>query len=244
MDLGRMIEQELRLRELEAPSGLPIQQTIERLKNQHALYFDTFYQTPVAIAHIGRDWTWRRMNAACLRLFGSSRESLTRTKLPELLDETGTQRAAASCERPRKTRITAWLDCDGNHAAAPLTGARRVRACRSHCSVNAKSATTSFYSSFTTPTLSNRKNLRAMRVKLNFNRPRNRPREDLRKSYGQLAETAHQLVTTRVDLRAIADNLPVLVAYVDSERRFRFANSTYRDWFGLDSEGILGTPHA
>jgi len=34
--------------------------------------------------------------------------------------------------------------------------------------------------------------------------------------------------------------LPVLVAYIDSERRFRFANSIYRDWFGLDPEAILG----
>jgi len=53
-------------------------------------------------------------------------------------------------------------------------------------------------------------------------------------------DTAQQLVSNRFDLRAFADNLPVLVAYIDSERRFRFANSIYRDWFGLDPEAILG----
>ncbi|MFM0258082.1 diguanylate cyclase domain-containing protein [Paraburkholderia sediminicola] len=41
-------------------------------------------------------------------------------------------------------------------------------------------------------------------------------------------------------MRAIADNLPVLVAYVDGERRFQFANSTYREWLGLDPEEIAG----
>jgi PAS domain S-box-containing protein len=35
-------------------------------------------------------------------------------------------------------------------------------------------------------------------------------------------------------------NLPVLVAYVDGERRFQFANSTYREWPGLDPEEIVG----
>jgi diguanylate cyclase (GGDEF)-like protein/PAS domain S-box-containing protein len=64
--------------------------------------------------------------------------------------------------------------------------------------------------------------------------------EDLRQSVGQLADTEHRLADTRVDLRAIADNMPALVAYIDSERRYRFANSTYRDWFGLDPEAILG----
>ena len=109
MDLGRMIEHELRLRELEERSGLPIQQIIERLRNQHALYFDTFYQAPVAIAHIGRDWTWRRMNAACVRLFGNSRESLTRTTLPELLDETernALQHALNALDEPYHAGVT------------------------------------------------------------------------------------------------------------------------------------------
>ncbi|HMC44957.1 MAG TPA: EAL domain-containing protein, partial [Caballeronia sp.] len=109
MDLGRMIEHELRLRELEEPSGLPIQQIIERLRNQHALYFDTFYQAPVAIAHIGRDWTWRRMNAACVKLFGNSRESLTMTTLPELLDETernALQQAVNALDEPYHAGVT------------------------------------------------------------------------------------------------------------------------------------------
>ncbi|HEY2605129.1 MAG TPA: hypothetical protein VGJ10_03805 [Paraburkholderia sp.] len=35
-----------------------------------------------------------------------------------------------------------------------------------------------------------------------------------------------QLGPTRADLRAIADNLAILIAYVDRERLFQFANRT------------------
>src|SRR3954469_21689003 len=34
-------------------------------------------------------------------------------------------------------------------------------------------------------------------------------------------------------LRIITDNVPALVAYVDSERRYGFNNRAYEDWFGL-----------
>jgi PAS domain S-box-containing protein len=64
--------------------------------------------------------------------------------------------------------------------------------------------------------------------------------EVLRRAHEQLTNAERQLEAMRVDLRAIADNLPVLVAYVDGERRFRFANSTYREWMGLDPEEIVG----
>jgi len=238
MDLGRMIEHELRLRELEAPSGLPIQQTIERLKNQHALYFDTFYQTPVAIAHIGRDWTWRRMNAACLRLFGSSRESLTRTKLPELLDETernALQQAVNDLGKPYHAGSTV-MEITLRLPDGRQKGARVQIALQRERQVRDDELLFVFHDTHAEQQEKSARDAREAELQ----QAAQSASEDLRKSYGQLAETAHQLVTTRVDLRAIADNLPVLVAYVDSERRFRFANSTYRDWFGLDSEAILG----
>ncbi len=40
--------------------------------------------------------------------------------------------------------------------------------------------------------------------------------------------------------RLIADNVPVLLAYVDSERHYRFANKQYRQWFGLAPTDIIG----
>lgn len=43
-------------------------------------------------------------------------------------------------------------------------------------------------------------------------------------------------------LRTIADTLPVLVAHLDEERRYRFANKAYETWFGQPREHILGKP--
>jgi len=41
-------------------------------------------------------------------------------------------------------------------------------------------------------------------------------------------------------LRAIADNLPVLIAVVDRDEVYRFCNETYRDWLGVDPASIVG----
>jgi diguanylate cyclase (GGDEF)-like protein/PAS domain S-box-containing protein len=41
-------------------------------------------------------------------------------------------------------------------------------------------------------------------------------------------------------LRAIADNLPVLIAVVDRDEIYRFCNETYRDWLGVDPASIVG----
>jgi two-component system CheB/CheR fusion protein len=48
------------------------------------------------------------------------------------------------------------------------------------------------------------------------------------------------LQASEMRTRLIADSLPVLIAYVDREQRFRFSNATYEDWFGIPSERILG----
>jgi diguanylate cyclase (GGDEF)-like protein/PAS domain S-box-containing protein len=41
-------------------------------------------------------------------------------------------------------------------------------------------------------------------------------------------------------LRAITDNLPVLITYVDRDERLTFANETTRDWYGLGREHVVG----
>lgn len=42
-------------------------------------------------------------------------------------------------------------------------------------------------------------------------------------------------------LRTIADNLPALIGYVDAEQRYRFANKSYEEWFGVSPAEIVGT---
>ncbi len=41
-------------------------------------------------------------------------------------------------------------------------------------------------------------------------------------------------------LRTIADNVPALIAYLDTGLRYRFANDRYREWFGVRSETMVG----
>jgi diguanylate cyclase (GGDEF)-like protein/PAS domain S-box-containing protein len=48
-----------------------------------------------------------------------------------------------------------------------------------------------------------------------------------------LRESAHRL-------RVIADHTPALIAYIDSEMRYRFANATYGEWFGLSPKEVEG----
>lgn len=43
-------------------------------------------------------------------------------------------------------------------------------------------------------------------------------------------------------LRLITDAMPALIAYVDSERRYRFTNKGYEDWFGRPRAEINGRP--
>jgi diguanylate cyclase (GGDEF)-like protein/PAS domain S-box-containing protein len=42
-------------------------------------------------------------------------------------------------------------------------------------------------------------------------------------------------------LKAIADNLPVLISYIDRHHRLTFANKTFKDWMGVDPELAVGS---
>ncbi len=41
-------------------------------------------------------------------------------------------------------------------------------------------------------------------------------------------------------LRTIADNLPVLISYIDKHERYQFCNATYKTWLGIDPAAVLG----
>lgn len=41
-------------------------------------------------------------------------------------------------------------------------------------------------------------------------------------------------------LRTITDAVPMLVCYIDREQRYRFANTAYERWFGMDPRSMLG----
>ncbi len=53
-------------------------------------------------------------------------------------------------------------------------------------------------------------------------------------------EAEQALLESEEQLRLITDNLPVLIAYMDSDLRYRFNNKTYEDWLGQSREEICG----
>ncbi len=54
----------------------------------------------------------------------------------------------------------------------------------------------------------------------------------------KLAEQA--LRASEAELRLITNAIPGLIAYVDSDQRYRFVNATYERWFGQPSRDVIG----
>jgi diguanylate cyclase (GGDEF)-like protein/PAS domain S-box-containing protein len=54
----------------------------------------------------------------------------------------------------------------------------------------------------------------------------------------------HKLAASERRLRSITDNLPVLISYVDRERRLTFCNRTFQEWRGADAGKVLNRPIA
>ena len=55
-----------------------------------------------------------------------------------------------------------------------------------------------------------------------------------------LKEARQHQAQVEKQLRAIADNLPVLIAHIDGDGRFRFVNQTFKDWLGMEQATVLG----
>lgn len=60
------------------------------------------------------------------------------------------------------------------------------------------------------------------------------------KDVSQLAESRARALESEERLRTIADNVPALIAYLDTGLRYRFANQRYQEWFGVRCENMLG----
>ncbi|WP_326543135.1 diguanylate cyclase domain-containing protein [Pseudorhodoferax sp.] len=56
----------------------------------------------------------------------------------------------------------------------------------------------------------------------------------------RIEERTAEIRASREQLRTITDNMPALVADVDRDLRYRFANRAYRDWFGVEPAQLVG----
>src|SRR6266850_1929662 len=41
-------------------------------------------------------------------------------------------------------------------------------------------------------------------------------------------------------LQLISDAVPALISYIDRDRRYRFCNRAYTEWFGLRQDQVIG----
>lgn len=64
--------------------------------------------------------------------------------------------------------------------------------------------------------------------------------EEANRAATQIGQLNATLDANLQQLRAITDNLPVLIAYVDDQRKTRFINKTGELWYGRPAEEILG----
>ncbi len=55
-------------------------------------------------------------------------------------------------------------------------------------------------------------------------------------------QTAAALRESESWIRLIADAVPALIAYVDANQRYGFANKRHQEWFGVSAEAIIGQP--
>jgi diguanylate cyclase (GGDEF)-like protein/PAS domain S-box-containing protein len=60
------------------------------------------------------------------------------------------------------------------------------------------------------------------------------------KDVTELMDSRARVVESEEWLRTIADNVPALIAYVDTGLRYRFANLRYQEWFGVPCKAMLG----
>jgi diguanylate cyclase (GGDEF)-like protein/PAS domain S-box-containing protein len=60
------------------------------------------------------------------------------------------------------------------------------------------------------------------------------------KDVTELAESRARVIESEERLRTIADNVPALIAYIDTGMRYVFANQRYQEWFGVKSADMLG----
>ena len=64
--------------------------------------------------------------------------------------------------------------------------------------------------------------------------------QDLKEAKDRAESSAQALIKSEQFTRAVADNLPGMVGYWDTEIRCRFANKHYLEWFGRTSDQMLG----
>ncbi|WP_061937936.1 PAS domain-containing protein [Aureimonas sp. AU22] len=63
---------------------------------------------------------------------------------------------------------------------------------------------------------------------------------EMRDRLRELTLSREALAASERELRLVTDSLPVLIAFVDRDLVYRFANRAYEDWFGRGTDEVIG----
>ncbi|MGB1311022.1 MAG: PAS-domain containing protein, partial [Leucothrix sp.] len=63
--------------------------------------------------------------------------------------------------------------------------------------------------------------------------------EEYRQETAAHLKTANALHKSELWIRQIADAVPALIAYIDKNNRYQFANNMHQSWFGLDRKQLI-----
>lgn len=65
--------------------------------------------------------------------------------------------------------------------------------------------------------------------------------EEYRQETEAHLKTANALHESELWIRQIADAVPALIAYIDKDNHYQFANNVHKSWFGLDRKQLIGS---
>ncbi|KAF0812066.1 putative signaling protein [Andreprevotia sp. IGB-42] len=222
-DLGHVAEQALQARELVKLSRKLHVDTQQALNQQEALYRETFEQAPMGIAHITPDGQWLTANSYLIDLLGYRRDTLFKCSLSDLVDAADWKKLSAQTSRLISGYITDFQ--------------QEVRFHRGHRE--------HFWGNLTVALHRNEQGVAEHFIliveNIELRKAATAALETMQRSLEQrVIERTAELVDARHELITIIDHLPILIAYIDRQRKYRFVNALYGEWLDLDHKALIG----
>ncbi|WP_035057568.1 sensor domain-containing diguanylate cyclase [Andreprevotia chitinilytica] len=225
VDLASFVERELQSRELLQLTRQTHAADERALEEQEAIFRETFEQAPVGIAHVDIAGHWLAANSCLLKMLGYRRDELFRLTLKDLVNPEDHLRLRGQINRLMSGSITdcqhemrlQTKDKDGVWTKLTMALHRNQRGEPQHFIV-------------ITENIEQRKAADAAIETM---------QQGLE---ARVAERTAELAAARQELLTITDHLPVLIAHIDSQQRYRFVNALYGEWFGIDHTELIGQP--
>lgn len=201
------------------------------LRDREEQFRTTFEQAAVGMSHVGLDGKWLRFNHQLCEITGYPAEELERLTFQDITHPDDLAGDVALVEQVQKGQIDSYqLEKRYFRKDGSITWVRIT------VSVRRDETGAPLYFIVPIEDINDRKHAEIERQTL------------LSELELRVSERTAELRASEHRLQAITNNLPALVAYIDRELKYQFANEAYRKWFGTDPASFIGTsflePHA